>query len=66
MIKIIMKDVKVAVSNLNIVEGEEDLFSVVEKKFHGAFKCFLEFNETQNQAKLEVRIQNNPDALERN
>ena len=49
-----VKDVKAAVSNLNISASDGDEYKTVEKKFLGAFKCFLEFNETQDQATLQV------------
>ena len=54
MLRLIVKDVKAAVSNLNISASEDDEFKPVEKKFLEAFKCFIEFNEAEDQAKLQV------------
>ena len=56
MVRLIVKDVKAAVSNLNISASDDDEFKPVEKKFLGAFKCFIEFNETVEQAKLQVQF----------
>lgn len=53
LVKLTVKDVKAAVSNLNISSSEGDEYRTVEKKFLGAFKCFIEFNETQDQATLQ-------------
>ena len=56
-----MKDVKAAVSSLNLSASEDsDDFRAVERKFLGAFKCFMEFNETQDQARLQVRYYPSP------
>ncbi|KAL5258526.1 hypothetical protein ACHWQZ_G009121 [Mnemiopsis leidyi] len=54
LVKLLVKDVKAAVSNLNISASDGDEYKTVEKKFLGAFKCFLEFNETQEQATLQA------------
>ena len=54
--RLVVKDVKAAVSNLNLSASEgSDSFKNTEKKFLGAFKCFMDFNETQQQASLQVR-----------
>ena len=46
MLKLVVKDIKTTV----VVKPDESL----ENKFLGAFKCFLDFGETEEQSTLQV------------